>query len=144
MIEKIKHNKKLLAIIVRKEYRKKKGITFFTPNNLNLQCGYMKHNKNHIIKPHLHLKRLNKIFYTSETIILLKGRLRIDFYNNKKNYLVSRILYSSEIICLISGGHGFKTLSPCEMIEVKQGPYSVLKDKKKFDETKLKKIKIIG
>ncbi len=144
MIEKIKHNKKLLAIIVRKEYRKKKGITFFTPNNLNLQCGYMKHNKNHIIKPHLHLKRLNKIFYTSETIILLKGRLRIDFYDNKKNYLVSRILYSSEIICLISGGHGFKTLSPCEMIEVKQGPYSVLKDKKKFDETKLKKIKIIG
>ena len=144
MIEKIKHKKKLLAIIVRKEYRKKKGITFFTPNNLNLQCGYMKHNKNHIIKPHLHLKRLNKIFYTSETIILLKGRLRIDFYDNKKNYLVSRILYSSEIICLISGGDGFKTLSPCEMIEVKQGPYSVLKDKKKFDETKLKKIKIIG
>ena len=139
MIEKIKHNKKLLAIIVRKEYRKKKGITFFTPNNLNLQCGYMKHNKNHIIKPHLHLKRLNKIFYTSETIILLKGRLRIDFYDNKKNYLVSRILYSSEIICLISGGHGFKTLSPCEMIEVKQGPYSVLKDKKKFNENKLKK-----
>lgn len=144
MIEKIKHSKKLLAIIIRKEYRKKKGVTFFTPNNLNLQCGYMKHDKNHIIKPHLHLKRLNKIFYTSETIILLKGRLRVDFYDNKKNYLVSKILYSSEIISLISGGHGFKTLSPCEMIEVKQGPYSVLKDKKKFDENKLKKIKIIG
>jgi len=144
MIEKIKHKKKLLAIIIRKDYRKKKGITFFTPNNLNLQCGYMKHDKNHIIKPHLHLKRLNKIFYTSETIIILKGKLRVDFYDNKKNYLVSKILYSSEIISLISGGHGFKTLSPCEMIEVKQGPYSVLKDKKKFDETKLKKIKIIG
>ncbi len=144
MIEKIKHSKKLLAIIIRKEYRKKKGVTFFTPNNLNLQCGYMKHDKNHIIKPHLHLKRLNKIFYTSETIILLKGKLRVDFYDNKKNYLVSKILYSSEIIYLISGGHGFKTLSPCEMIEVKQGPYSVLKDKKKFDENKLKKIKIIG
>ena len=144
MIEKIKHSKKLLAIIIRKEYRKKKGVTFFTPNNLNLQCGYMKHDKNHIIKPHLHLKRLNKIFYTSETIILLKGRLRVDFYDNKKNYLVSKILYSSEIIYLISGGHGFKTLSPCEMIEVKQGPYSVLKDKKKFNENKLKKIKIIG
>ena len=144
MIEKIQHNKKLLAIIIRKQYRKKKGVTFFTPNNLNLQCGYMKHDKNHIIKPHLHLKRLNKIFYTSETIILLKGRLRVDFYDNKKNYLISKILYTSEIISLISGGHGFKTLSPCEMIEVKQGPYSVLKDKKKFNENKLKKIKIIG
>ena len=43
----------------------------------------MKHKKNHVIKPHLHLKRLNKIFYTSETIVLLKGKLRVDFYDNK-------------------------------------------------------------
>ncbi len=144
MIEKIKNKKKLLAIIIRKEYRKKKGVSFFTPNNLNLQCGYMKHEKNHIIKPHLHLKRLNKIFYTSETIILLKGKLRIDFYDSKKKYLLSKILYSSEIITLISGGHGFKTLSSCEMIEVKQGPYSEKKDKKKFYETVNNKIKISG
>ena len=79
MIEKITHKKKLLAIIIRKKYRKKNGINFFTPNNLNLQCGFMKHKKNYIIKPHLHLKRFNKIFYTSETLILLKGKLRIDF-----------------------------------------------------------------
>ena len=46
MIEKITHKNKLLAIIVRKKYRKKKGISFFTPNSLNLQCGYMKHKKN--------------------------------------------------------------------------------------------------
>ena len=144
MIEKIKNKKKLLAIIVRKEYRKKKGVSFFTPDKLNLQCGYMKHKKNHIIKPHLHLKRLNKIFYTSETIILLKGKLRIDFYDNKKKYLSSKVLFSSEIIMLISGGHGFETLSPCEMIEVKQGPYSGKKDKKKFDKTANNKIKIIG
>ena len=85
MIEKIQYKKKLLAIIVRKNYRKKRGVNFFTPNHLNLQCGFMKHKKNHIIKPHLHLKRLNKIFYTSETIILLKGKLRVDFYDNKKN-----------------------------------------------------------
>ena len=144
MIEKILNKKKLLAIIIRKQYRKKKGVSFFTPNNLNLQCGYMKHGKNHIIKPHLHLKRLNKIFYTSETIILLKGKLRVDFYDNKKMYLQSKILYSSEIITLISGGHGFKTLNPCEMIEVKQGPYSLKKDKKKFEVNQSNKVKITG
>ena len=142
MIEKIHHKKKLLAIIVRKSYRKKKGINFFTPNHLNLQCGFMKHKKNHVIKPHLHLKRLNKIFYTSETIVLLKGKLRVDFYDNKKKYLFSKILNSSEIIVLISGGHGFKTLKQCEIIEVKQGPYNENKDKKKFDEFS-KKIKIL-
>ena len=144
MIEKIINKKKLLAIIVRKKYRKKNGINFFTPNNLNLQCGFMKHKKNYVIKPHLHLKRVNKIFYTSETIILLKGKLRIDFYDNKKKYLFSKILYSSEIIVLITGGHGFKTLNNCEMIEVKQGPYSMAKDKKKFDGITNNKIRIRG
>ena len=47
------------------DYLKKKGINFFTPNNLNLQCGYMKHTKNYFIKPHQHQKRENKIFYKS-------------------------------------------------------------------------------
>ena len=59
----------------------------------------------------------------------------------KKKYLFSKILNSSEIIVLISGGHGFKTLSSCEMIEVKQGPYLEKKDKKslmKILTTKLK------
>ena len=53
-----------------------------------------------------------------------------------------KILKSSEIIVLVSGGHGFETLEQCEMIEVKQGPYNENKDKKKFDEFS-KKIKII-
>ena len=111
MIEKIFHKKKLFALIVRSKFRKKNGINFFTKNNSTQQFGYMKHKKNYVIKPHFHLKRVNKIFYTSETIILLKGKLRIDFYDNKKKYLLSKVLQPSEIIVLISGGHGFKTLN---------------------------------
>ena len=50
MLEQIKYKNKIYALIVRKDFRKKKGVSFFTPNNLNLQCGYMKHNKNYFIK----------------------------------------------------------------------------------------------
>lgn len=142
MIEKIKYKKKLLAIIVRRKFRKKKGINFFTPNNLNLQCGYMKHTNNYFIKPHRHQKRENKIFYTSEVIILLKGRLRVDFYKARNNYLFSKIVQSNDILMLITGSHGFKTLSPIEMIEIKQGPYSIYKDKIKFQSISEKNIKI--
>jgi hypothetical protein len=45
MIEQIRYKKKLLAMIVRKSFKKKKGVTFFTPDSLNLQCGYMNHKK---------------------------------------------------------------------------------------------------
>ena len=142
MIKKIFHKKKMFALIVKKGYRKKKGISFFTNNNANQQIGYMSHKKNHIIYPHLHRRRDARIFYTTEVIILLKGKLRVDFYDNKKEYLFGKTLSKNDIIYLIQGAHGFKVLEPIEMIEIKQGPYLQSKDKIKFLNVSEKKIKI--
>ena len=142
MIEKIVYKKKLLALIVRGKYRNKKGITFFTSNESTQQFGYMKHKKKHIIKPHLHKKRLKKIFNTTEVILLLKGILRVDFYNPKKKYLFSKVVKKNDIIMLVHGGHGFKVLKDVEMIEIKQGPYILSKDKIKFENILENKIKI--
>ena len=119
----------------------KKGITFFTPKESTQQFGYMRHKKEYIIKPHLHKKRLTKILYTTEIILILKGRLRVDFYNLKKKYLFSRVIKEKDIIMLVHGGHGFKVLKNVEMIEVKQGPYSLARDKEKFKTVDEKKIK---
>tara|TARA_B100001123_G_C15201177_1_gene983417 strand:+ start:168 stop:602 length:435 start_codon:yes stop_codon:yes gene_type:complete len=142
MIEKINYKKKKLALIVRGRYRKKKGITFFTSNESTQQFGYMKHKRKHIIKPHVHKKRLTKIYYTTEVILILKGILRVDFYSQTKKYLFSKILKPKDIIMLISGGHGFKVLKDVEMIEIKQGPYSLSKDKIKFENIDDKFIKL--
>jgi len=142
MIENIVHKKKLFAVIVKNKYRKKKGVTFFTPKEATQQFGYIKHPKNYIIQPHLHNKRLTKILYTTEVIILFKGILRVDFYDDKKKYLFSKKISKGDIIMLVSGGHGFKVIKNVEMIEVKQGPYSLSQDKKKFQITDEKKIKI--
>ena len=142
MVEKIYHKKKLYALIVRAKFRKKKGIKFFTPVDTNQQFGYMKHDKGHLIKPHKHKKRATKIFYTTEVIILFKGSLRVDFYDQRQKYLFSKIIREKDIIMLVHGGHGFKVLKKVEMIEVKQGPYSLEKDKVKFKEIDEQKIKI--
>ena len=142
MIEKILHKKKLLALIVRGKYRSKKGITFFTPNDSTQQFGYMKHKKKHVIKPHLHKKRLTRILYTTEVILILKGILRVDFYSFSKKYLFSKIIREKDIIMLVHGGHGFKVLKDIEMLEIKQGPYSLSKDKIKFQNADENKIKI--
>ena len=141
MIQQIKHKNKLYALIIR-NFRKKRGVSFFTPKNLSLQCGYMNHKKNHFIKPHSHKKRLSKIFYTSEVLCLLKGKLRVDFYTDKKIYLFSKIINEKDIILLAHGGHGFKVLKDIEMIEVKQGPYYKKVDKIKFEAVDEKKVKI--
>ena len=101
----------------------------------------MKHKKNHFIKPHKHNKRLTRILRSTEVILLLKGTLRVDFYNNNNKYLLSKIINERDIIMLIHGGHGFKVLKNVEMIEVKQGPYRLASDKVKFKTVDEKKIK---
>jgi len=142
MIENIKHKKKLYALIVRKKFKEKKGVNFFTSEDATQQFGYMKHKKNHLIMPHMHNKRFTKILITTEVIILFKGILRVDFYNEKKIYLFSKKVYAGDIIMLVNGGHGFKILNDVEMIEVKQGPYSLAADKVKFKKIDEEKIKI--
>ena len=142
MIEKIKYKNKLFALIVSGNYRNKKGITFFTPNDATQQFGYMKHKKGYAIKPHKHNKRITRILSTTEVILILKGILRVDFYNVGKKYLFSKLLRTNDIIMLVHGGHGFKVLENVEMIEIKQGPYILSKDKIKFENIDEKKIRI--
>ena len=142
MIENIIHGKKQYALIVRSRFRQKEGINFFTDKHATQQFGYMKHKKNHLIMPHKHNKRLTKILITTEVIILFKGILRVDFYGKKNEYLFSKKVYAGDIIMLVNGGHGFKVLKNVEMLEVKQGPYSLAADKVKFNKTDEKKIKI--
>ena len=142
MIEKVLHKNKLFALIVRIQFRKKSGIKFFTSKEATQQFGYIKHKKNYIIKPHNHKKRLTKILKTTEVLLLLKGTLRVDFYDDKEKYLFSKIINEKDIIMLVHGGHGFRVLKDVEMIEVKQGPYSLASDKVKFKKVDEKKIKI--
>lgn len=132
MIKNITYKKKTLALIVKNKYLKRKGINFFTNNNLSQQVAYLNHKKGHIIQPHLHKRRLKKIYDTSEVLVILDGSLKVDFYNNKKKYLFSKILSKNDIIILLTYGHGFKILKNCKFIEVKQGPYDSKKDKFKF------------
>ena len=132
MIENITHNKKNLALIIKNTYLKKKGVNFFTNNKLSQKVAFMSHKKGYLIQPHIHKKRLKKIYDTCEVLIMLEGSLKVNFYNNNKKYLFSKIIKKNDIIILLTGGHGFEILKNCKFIEVKQGPYNPTKDKFKF------------
>ena len=107
MLEKVLYKKKLMALIARKNFSKKKGVSFATPNYFNIQFAFMNHAKNYIIKPHLHFQKKLKKINTSEVIYLISGKLRVDFYNKSKKYLFSKILNKGDTIMLIDQGHGY-------------------------------------
>ena len=79
---------------------------------------------------------------TTEIIIILKGILRVDFYDQIQKYMFSKILKKGQIIFLMHGAHGFKVLKDVQMIEVKQGPFNKNVDKIKFLPAEENKIKI--
>ncbi len=132
MIEEVKHNSQLLAIIIRSNYHKE-GISFFTPNDFSQQLGYMNRPKGYIIEPHVHKLVERKVTLTQEVLYIKSGEVRIDFYNNDQEYLESRFLTKGDVILLAEGGHGFEMIEDCEMIEIKQGPYCGDEDKVRFN-----------
>lgn len=126
--EQIHHGGVLLALIVRAEFQAP-GAHFFTPGHLSQQLAHMQHPAGHVIAAHRHNAIAREVMQTQEVLILRRGRLRIDFYDEQGDYLESRELEAGDVVLLASGGHGFEVLEDVEMIEVKQGPYAGDADK---------------
>ena len=131
-IEHVHEEEKLLAIILRTDF-KKEGIDFFTPCDFSQQLGYMNRAKGYKIEPHIHRKIERTIEYTQEVLFIKSGKVRVDFYKNDKTYLSSKLLNSGDVILLSAGGHGFEMLEDSEIIEVKQVPFAGNIDKSRFE-----------
>ena len=131
MIEHIVHQSKLFAIVIRAQYQKD-GIEFFTPHNFSQQLAYMKRSKGYSIEPHIHNIVRREVQFTQEVLFIKNGKVRVDFFDDNRTFLESRILEQGDVILLAHGGHGLEMLEESEIIEVKQGPYAGEADKVKF------------
>ena len=86
--------------------------------------------------------RQMNVNYTQEVLIIKRGILRVDFYDDNKTYLKSHILEKGDVILLIKGGHGFEVIEEVEMVEVKQGPYAGDDDKTRFDPVSMDNVRL--
>ncbi|MFZ4857332.1 MAG: cupin domain-containing protein [Desulfuromonadaceae bacterium] len=132
MIDTITKDNQLLAIIISHRFSEP-GVHFFTPGELSQQLAYMRHPVGKEIPPHVHNPVAREVHFTQEVLFIKKGKLRVDFYDDARIYLESRILVAGDTILLATGGHGFEVLEELEMIEVKQGPYAGDHDKTRFE-----------
>lgn len=128
----IKHQGETLAIIIKGD-EQDDGIRFVTPDDYSQQLAYMHHPTGKQIKPHVHNVVHREVHYTQEVLVIKRGRLRVDFFDQDKSYLKSYILNAGDLILLSAGGHGFEVLEEVEMYEIKQGPYAGDADKTRFE-----------
>src|SRR5262245_48324613 len=121
-VEIISDDRTVMAIILRSSFNVP-GVHFFTPADLSQQLGYMNYSAGKRIEAHVHNPVPRTVQLTGEVLIIRKGKLRVDLYEENNEYVESRILNAGDTILLIAGGHGFEVLEAVEMIEIRQGPY---------------------
>jgi hypothetical protein len=131
MVEYIKVNNIVAAIIIRSEYQFN-GINFFTPGEFSQQLGYMNRPKGYEIQPHFHNLKERNVLFTQEVLFIKSGLLKVNFYNPELVLVKNCLLKKGDVILLAFGGHGFEFLEQSEVIEVKQGPYIGDLDKTRF------------
>ncbi len=123
---------RILAIILRASFTAE-GIRFFTPDAFSQQLAYMHRPAGYVIAPHIHNPVVREVEFTREVLFIRRGRARVDFYDDSREYLGSQIVSGGDVLLLATGGHGFEMLEPTEIIEVKQGPYVGEQDKTRFE-----------
>lgn len=131
MIKEIYDKDQLLALIISSNYTPQKT-TFITDEKQILQAGYIVYPEGHEISPHIHQPFVRKTSGTQEFLYIKKGKVRVKFYSETKEFLKSWDLEQNDFILLLSGGHGFEMIENTVMIEVKNGPYAGNQDKKRF------------
>jgi len=131
MIERVFWGDTEYAIIIRATHTTE-GIEFFTPPTYSQQLALMQRPRGYVIDPHHHNTVDRKVTFTSEVLFIRRGCVRVDFFDISQAYVDSRVLNTSDVILLISGGHGFSMLEDSEIVEVKQGPYVGDLDKTRF------------
>lgn len=127
-------NGKLFGILFRSNLGAD-GVNFLTPHEYPLQVAVIGHRKKKHIKKHAHNPTItHEVDYLQEFLYLEKGEVEVTIYDHKDWSVVAVFrLHPGDFYLHIDGGHGFKIIKKCRLIEVKQGPYPGDKLAKIFD-----------
>src|SRR5712671_7331027 len=93
----------LCAIILKADFDEP-GIHFFTPADLSQQLASMSYGPGKLIPAHMHNPVQREVSYTQEALFIRKGKIRVDFYTQQREYRMSRALGAGDVVLLIRGG----------------------------------------
>ena len=106
---------------------------FVTTSDLNLQVGLIKYPAGGVIRPHVHRPLERHIVGTGEVLLVRSGKAEVSLYDDERQLVAQRLLQQGDLLLLVSAGHGFRMLEDTVLLEVKQGPYTGLDEKERFE-----------
>jgi hypothetical protein len=131
LIEKISWQEHPLTYIIRAEPAPDKT-TFLTPPEFKQQVGFVVYPAGGEVKRHLHLPLERHLIGTSEVLIVRRGHCWMDIYNDDRQLVTTRELWTGDVTLMVGGGHGFRMIEDTIFLEVKQGPFLPIDEKEHF------------
>lgn len=122
---------RLVALIIRRSLEPS-CTTFLTPNDFNLQVGFVVYGADTRIPRHAHLPLQRTIVGTNEVVIVRRGSCTAEIFDEARQLIAEYLLQEGDIIVLNGGAHGFRVHQDTVLLEVKQGPYSDAPEKERF------------
>jgi hypothetical protein len=133
-IEIIKDGELILSVIIRGTVMPEKT-TFITPDEFYQQAGFVVYPASGIVANHTHKPIERHLIGTPETLLLRKGKMISRFFNAHHELKGETILQEGDMVMLVNGGHGFTMLEDTVLLEIKQGPYTGLEEKERFNDS---------
>jgi len=121
----------LLSIVIKKDDISS-GKNFLTEHKNDFQLASFSLNEGEVIEKHYHPPQSRNIQNTSEVLVLIKGEMTVEIFDNNQKFIQDINLTSGDTIGFFEGGHGIKLNKECQFIEVKQGPFNENSDKIRF------------
>jgi hypothetical protein len=131
-VEAIVDGETTLAIVIARDAISDET-AFFTAESSTFQAGFVVYPAGGSVTPHLHLPVVRQVVGTSELLVVRRGRCVVDIYAADRRLVASRELAVGDAVLSLAGGHGFRMTEDTVLLEVKQGPYSGLEEKERFD-----------
>ncbi len=103
---------------------------FITGESESLQLGLISRATGFKFPPHIHNETLREVSETREVLIVRKGVCKLTIYDVCGSVIDHVILSPGDVAMLIHGGHSIEVIEDLEILEIKQGPYLGLKDKR--------------
>ncbi len=65
-------------------------------------------------------------------LVVRKGHCEIDIYDDEQILVETLEMTTGDVMVMVSGGHGFRIVEDTVLLEIKQGPYIGIDEKKRF------------
>lgn len=122
-MKEFKDGENVLARLIRSD-EIQAGLQFFSEDGESIQVGAWTYDKERVLPAHIHNEVERKFLRTCEVLYVISGSLKADIYDDAAIKTAEVVIYTGDILILLSGGHGYEILEDgTKVLEIKNGPY---------------------